>query len=133
MEAQQGQQQVAGAAPLQDQQQQVPLQQAQQQMAFMMQQLSLTQLQTNATVTASSQPAQEQQQQQLRPGWTELWAKVGSALGAIMLAMERGDLATLLADPQAMRAMVETVLKQITGARDSEALMQQLVAAMTKG
>jgi hypothetical protein len=133
MEAQQGQQQVAGAAPLQDQQQQVPLQQAQQQMAFMMQQLSLTQLQTNATVTASSQPAQQQQQQQLRPGWTELWAKVGSALGAIMLAMERGDLATLLADPQAMRAMVETVLKQITGARDSEALMQQLVAAMTKG
>jgi hypothetical protein len=51
----------------------------------------------------------------------------------MMLAMERGDLATLLANPQAMCAMVETVLKQITGARDSEALMQQLVAAMTKG
>jgi hypothetical protein len=123
MQAQQGQQQIARAAPQQYQQQQVQAQQGQQQqMAFTMQQL-MTQLQQNA----GGQPAL-QQQQQVPPEAKELWFKIGSALGSMI--QEGGGPATLLTNPQAMCAIVEAALKH---QGDPDALIQQLAATMNKG
>jgi hypothetical protein len=98
------------------QQQQMQAQQQPQQAMLMMQQL-MTQLQPSSNTS---------QQQQIPPEMTEMWFKIGSALGSMM--QEKGGAANMLTNPQAMSAMVEAVLRQTTG--DPDAAMQQLVATM---
>lgn len=102
---------------MQMQVQQKQLQQQQPQQAMLMMQQLMTQLQPSSNTS---------QQQQIPPEMTEMWFKIGSALGSMM--QEKGGAANMLTNPQAMSTMVEAVLRQTTG--DPEAAMQQLVATM---
>jgi hypothetical protein len=112
----QAQQQARAQYAQQQQQMHVQAQQQPQQAMLMMQQL-MTQLQPSSNAN---------QQHQIPPEMTEMWFKIGSALGSMM--QEKGGAANMLTNPQAMSAMVEAVLRQTTG--DPDAAMQQLVATM---
>lgn len=121
-------------SPQQQQQQAQHPQQLMQQQLMMMQQVMM-QLQPGAGgsssqpgsgVVGGQQQQQQLQQQQVPPEMTQMWFKIGTALGSMM--QEKGGPANLLTNPAAMTSLIESVLKQTTG--DPDAAMQQLAATL---